>query len=108
MSQNLFPIPAAFKVDADEHRRDIARAVAGLMIGRRNGMGLVTLTASSTTTVISDSRITPDTIAILEPLSATAAGAVGGLYQTATAGSITLTHASTAATDKNFAFVLVG
>lgn len=108
MPQNQFPGVPVDKASDVEHRRDLARAVNGLLRGERNATGQVTLTASSTTSTISDSRITADTVAILMPLTAHAAAAVAGLWQTAAAGAITLTHASTADVDKTFYFVLVG
>lgn len=108
MALNHFVTPQQDSTDEREHRRQLARAVSGLLAGKRNAMGVLTLTANVTTSTITDSRITPDTVAVLVPTTANAAGAVGGLYQVATAGVLTVHHASTATTDRTFVFILVG
>lgn len=108
MPKNQFRTPPVDKANEREHRRDLARAIEGLLRGLRNGTGNVTLTALTTTTEIEDTNITPDTVAILVPLTLTAAAAQATTYQTANAGSITLHHASAASVDREFAFVLFG
>jgi hypothetical protein len=71
--------------------------------------GEVTLTASSTTTTLSDTRIGPSSHISLTPLSSSAAGALSGLYVSARGdGTATLTHASTAAVDKTFSYTVTG
>ena len=88
--------------------RRLALAINGLFDGKSNNTFEVTLTANVTSTVITNSRITPDTKIFLTAKTANAAAAVGGLYATAAAGAITLHHASTATTDRTYLYILVG
>ena len=77
--------------------------------GKLNNVTDVTLTASSTTTTITDPRIGPDSHLSFTPRSATAATAAGGLYVSARdTGTATVTHASTADTDKTFSLSITG
>jgi len=109
MAYNEFPVPVDDMFNDREHRRQLARSVKGLLEGKRNQMGTLTLTAASTTTTIVSDRITPDTVAILIPLSANAVAALGALYQTRAAGTLTLTHGATGATiGLDFVYILVG
>jgi hypothetical protein len=89
--------------------RRLALAINGLFEGKSNNTFEVTLAvAPATTTVIAKSRITPDTKIFLMAKTANAAAAVAGLYATAAAGAITLTHSASAAVDRTFAYILVG
>ncbi len=91
--------------------RQLREIVAGAMLGHINAADAVsvTLRASQTTTTLTDTRIGPDSVIALTPLTANAAGALGGLYVSdRVAGSATLTHASTVAVDKTFAYAVIG
>lgn len=92
-----------------EHRRQLARAVNGILQGKTNNVVQVTLTANATTTTVTDTRIGANTGLFFSPLTADAAGALSGLYVSAQQnGSATLTHANTATTDRTFNVLLVG
>jgi hypothetical protein len=87
----------------------IATTVNEVLKGRGNNVGEITLTASSTTTTISDIRIKQTMTAVLIPRTANAAAAMTNVYISAVAdGSITLTHTSTATVDRTFDYVLHG
>jgi hypothetical protein len=103
------PLPAEDSPDERAHRRELARGVRNALQGKTINTGTVTLTASSTTTTLTDARIGAASILLLMPTTSNAAGALGGLYVSArTRGSATLTHASTVAVDKTFGFVVIG
>lgn len=103
------PIPAEDLPDEREHRRQLSRGVKAALQGKSNNTGSLTLTASSTTTSVSDSRLGVASVLLLSPATANAAGALGGLYVSAQGkGTATLTHASTAAVDKTFSFAIIG
>lgn len=104
-----YPPVAPDMPDERQHRIALARAVNGNLAGRLNVTSSVTLTASGTATALTDPRIGATTVALLEPATASAATARASVYQTFTArNTITLTHASNAATDQVFAVVLLG
>lgn len=89
--------------------RRVALVVNGLLLGRSNNVyDEVTLNASATETLIEHDQITGDSVALLEPKTATAAAALGVLYQTAATGVITLHHDSTGDTDRSFRYAVVG
>lgn len=91
--------------------RRIADIVLGIMQGRINATTEVTLTASVTTTTITDARLTVQSVIGLTPLTANAAAEKGNgtLYVSArTNGSATLTHANNAQTDRTFAVSILG
>lgn len=68
-----------------------------------------TLRASQTTSTFKFHAIKKGSAVIAVPMTANAAGALSGLYQSAVEnGEVTLTHASNAQTDKTFRFVVFG
>lgn len=89
--------------------RDLRDMVRSLFDGKSNNTGTVTLRASQTTTVVTDPRIGGGSTILLMPLTASAAASVAGLWVSArAAGTATLSHASTVATDKELAYAIVG
>lgn len=73
------------------------------LFNRSPQLGNVILTPGSTTTVVEDVRVTTDSKIFLSPTSSTS-GTI--TYITKARGGFTLNHASTAATDKTFDYVL--
>lgn len=109
MSSKGFPPVAEFLPDANEHRRQIARAVNGLLRGRLNAVLDVTLTASATSTTITDPRISAFSVILWMPKTANAATAAANLYVTdRKSGSAVLNHASSADTDQDFTLLIIG
>lgn len=80
-----------------------------LLKGRANNVGEVTLTASVTTTTITDTRIKSQMKIFITPSTANAAAALTNVYVSTVAdGSFTLTHSSTATTDRTFDYIFHG
>lgn len=89
--------------------RDLRQIVAGIMDGKVNATGSVTLTASDTTTTMADPRIGAASVLLFMPTTANAKTAAANLYVSARAsGSATLTHASSANVDQTFAYAVIG
>jgi len=93
----------------------IAAKVNQILRGKTNNVGEVTLTASSTTSAIAVAIGTfgDDTVFLFEPTTSTAATAIGSgsMYvsaRNALLGTYTITHPSTAATDKTFRVAYIG
>lgn len=83
--------------------RDIITAINQLIRGRSNAALEVTLAAGTTTTTVSHQNINENSMPVLSPKTANAAAAVGTTYATVpTAGTILITHASAATTDRTF------
>jgi len=90
--------------------RQVSEVVRGLMNGKSNNTGEITLTAGgATTTTLNDERIGYESVIIFSPLTSSAAALVGSLYVSARSqGSATLTHAANSAADRKYAYIIVG
>ncbi len=96
-----------------EWQRLTVEVVNGLMAGRHNAHGTVTLTASSATTTLSDRRISANTKVLLTPTTANAAAEVGagGLFLTypnVTKGVAIINNANNSQVDRDFVYALAG
>jgi hypothetical protein len=89
-----------------ERDRDIA--IRQLIEGRGNYVGTVTLTANATTTTISKSTINENAVFIPFAQTANAAAALATTYAAVTKGTVTITHANNAQTDRSFFYAVVG
>lgn len=96
-------------VPAATHLTLITNTLNELLKGRANNVGEVTLTANVTSTTTTDTRIKSQMKVFLSPLTANAAAALTNVYVSAIAdGSFTLTHSSTATTDRTYDYVFHG
>ena len=108
-SGRSYPTPPRNWSDLNEWCRKLAEAVIGIMDGKINATGSVTLTVSSATTTLSDRRIGANSVLLFMAATSNAAAARSGLYVTARDdGSATLNHASNAQTDKTFGYAVLG
>lgn len=106
-------VPPEMSANMPEWLRRIARVTNSLLQGKTNNTGSVTLTANAGSTVVTlaSGRLGIDTVILMQPTTANAAGAIATTYESArdvSAGTFTLTHTNTASTDRVFKFVLVG
>lgn len=93
-----------------EHVRRLADAINGILDGRQNNIGTVTLTASVASTSVTDRRCGVSSVVTLSPTTGNAAAEVGNgtIYVTVGDGSFTLTHANNAQTDRTFGYEVTG
>ena len=113
MTLPTFPGVARDLSDERRHRRDLATVVNRINAGKVNAVGEVTLTASATTTTITDPRLTPTSFLSLWPLTANAAAELDAQHPYAAEadrglGSWVLTHRSDAGADRSFRFLIIG
>lgn len=95
--------------DTKAHARQCAITINNVMDGKINSTGDITLTASATSTTLSDARIGANSVILFMPRSANARTALNTLYVSARAsGSATLTHASSTNTDQDLSYVIIG
>lgn len=81
----------------------------GVMDGKINATGTVTLTANSATTTLADLRIGPNSIIVFMPTTANAAAEKDNLYVSSRGKeTATLTHSNNAQTDRTFAYAVLG
>lgn len=102
------PIPITWANEKD-HRERMASAVNQILKGKTNNVGTVILTANTTTTTITDTRIGNNSVILLQPTTANAATALTTTYPgTPGSGSVVLNHANNAQTDRAFLYIVVG
>lgn len=98
-----------YQPDEKIHRRNLASWAQWINQGHLANTGSVTLRANQTTTTVTDERVGINTVPVMVPATSTAAATVATVWvSTVTGGSFTITHASTAATDKTFKYALLG
>jgi hypothetical protein len=94
--------------------KDLKRVILSLQqiaAGRSNAVGSVTLTASATTTTVSDDNCAEGSTPILTPTTAHASAEIGAgtICISAVANkSFTITHASNTQTDRTFKYAILG
>lgn len=86
---------------------DVVRAVRNLYRGKMNVAGTVTLAADAEATVLRHPAIGPASHIGLTPLTATAAAAAPWIASQG-GGEALLAHAADAATDRTFAYAVIG
>jgi len=92
-----------------EHRRRLAAAINGTIDGRGNNGGSVTITSTTTSTVVTDTKVGADSVIYLMPTNAAAATefAAGTLYVSARGnGTFTITS-SNAAASRTFDYAIL-
>ena len=91
-------------------QRAVAEVVRGIMDGKTNNTGTVTLAVGgATTTTINNERIGYDSVILLMPTSSNAAAYVTNLYVSVKAqGSATLTHTANSTAGRSYDYIIVG
>jgi hypothetical protein len=109
MATNQFLNVPLSMPDQAQHLRLISNVVNNTMDGKINATGSVTLTASATSTTLTDARIGVNSVILFMPITANGNSAKANLYVSARGdGTATLTHASSSNTDQNFAYCVFG
>jgi hypothetical protein len=101
-------VPATLD-DEKQHRYLMAVALNNVLRGKVLSTGSKTLTANAATTTLSDPNIGANSVILLMPKTANAAGALATTYFTALdTGTCTINHTNDAQTDKTFNYVVLG
>lgn len=86
-----------------------ARRINGILDGKTDNYGTVTLTANAATTTLKDARLNVNSVVLLMPKSLNAAVAIDTLYfSTPTKGQVVINHGNDANTDKTFRYTVTG
>ena len=108
MSNQFLNVPLSMP-DQGQHLRLVSTTLNNVMDGKLNSTGTITLTASSTSTTLTDARIGGDSVIVFMPITANGKTAENNLFVSARqSGQATLTHASSSNNDQNFAYIVVG
>lgn len=101
--------PSTLPISPDQGDKPARRAINNVLSGKLNNWGEVTLDANTTSTDLDDIRIGINSVVILQPTTSNAAAAITTTYVgTPGDGSVTITHANNAQTDKTFKYVIIG
>lgn len=90
--------------------REVSEVVNGVLNGKSNNTGTITLASGgATSTVITDERISRDSVILLSPKTSNAAGALAGVFFSAqSSAQATISHAANTDADKTYSYVVVG
>lgn len=96
-----------------EWLRKTVRVVNGIMQGRTNNYGSVTLTSNAGSTIVQEApnRISDYSVIVFMPTTSNAAVAAQTMYVSATSpanNTFTITHANNAQSDKTFRYAIIG
>ena len=94
-----------------EWGRKAALCINGILTGKQNNVGTVTLTANTTTTTVTidAGRLSSTSVIILSPTTANAkAEGIPYITVNATNNQFTITHANNAQTDRTYGYVING
>jgi hypothetical protein len=97
--------------DFGDYVRKVATTVNGVLDGRVNNVGSVTLADGETTTVVTDLRAGIDSVITLTPTTANASAEFsnGTIYISARGKqTFTLTHADNGQTDRTYLYAIIG
>ena len=91
-------------------QRAVAEVVRGVMDGKTNNTGSVTLaTGGATTTTLTDRRIGPDSVIVFVPASTAANADATRVYASAQGqGTATVNHAANITADKTYRYAVIG
>ncbi len=109
MADNQFPQVPLSIPDTGQHLRLVSTSLNNTINGKLNSTGTITLTASATSTTLTDARIGGNSVILFMPTTANGRTALNGLHVSARAnGSATITHASSGNTDQNLSYCVIG
>lgn len=88
--------------------RLMMKALNRALSGKLNCTGTVTLRASQTTTTVTDNNCLANSVVLMQPTTAHAAGLGADGYVVAADGSFVINHSSNASTDRTFNYAILG
>jgi hypothetical protein len=91
-------------------QRAVAEVVRGVMDGKTNNTGSITLaTGGATTTTLTDRRIGPDSVIVFVPASSAANADSSRIYtSTQTQGTATVNHVTNIVANKTYRYAIIG
>lgn len=89
------------------HRRELATAINGILLGRINSTGTFVMTNGSTSTVVTDPNAHPGSVPLIMGASATLPSAQTIYISARALGSFTVAHAAPVG-DKTYLYALLG
>jgi hypothetical protein len=98
-----------FQPEETKHRRNISGWAQWVNQGHLQNTGTVTLGTGTVATVVVDSRVSINSVPVLQPATQNAASAQATTFvSTISAGGFTITHASIGSADRVLRYALLG
>lgn len=107
MNNNYPFAPENFSLTA-EYIRKVKDAVNLALRGKSNNTGQVTLTASVTSTTVTDNRCNENSVILITPITANAGLHYADTYVVAGDKQFIIYHQSKTHTDRTFRYVVIG
>jgi len=109
VADNQFPQVPLSIPDTEQHLRLVSTSLNNTINGKLNSTGTIILTASATSTTLTDARIGGNSVILFMPTTTNGRTALNTLHVSARSnGSATLTHASSGNTDQNLSYCVIG
>jgi|TARA_R100001463_G_scaffold7535_6_gene24026 hypothetical protein len=109
VADNQFPQVPLSIPDTGQHLRLVSTSLNNTINGKLNSTGTIILTASATSTTLTDARIGGNSVILFMPTTTNGRTALNTLHVSARSnGSATLTHASSGNTDQNLSYCVIG
>jgi len=91
-------------------QREVAEVVRGIMDGKTNNTGTLTLaTGGATSTTLTDRRIGPDSVILFVPASAAANADSARIYASSQGqGTCTVNHVANSTANKTYRYAIIG
>jgi hypothetical protein len=91
-------------------QRAVSEVVRGIMDGKTNNTGTLTLaTGGATTTTLTDRRIGPDSVIVFVPASSAANADSSRIYASLQGqGTATVNHAANSTANKKYRYAIIG
>lgn len=112
---SFLALPSSYGPKTTTQERNVVNVVNGIMLGRTNNTGSITLAENAATTVVTlpSGLLGADTIIFFSPTTANAATeyAAGTMFVSSrdvTNNTFTITHVNNAQTDRTFSYALIG
>ena len=105
---NNYPFLPANSQLTENFLKKIVLVVNNLMNGKSNNTGKVTLTASATSTTVTNNLVNPNSIIVLQPLTEDAAEHFKDTWPIAGDKSFVINHNSNASTTREIGYIVVG
>ncbi len=107
VNNNYPPVPENYSL-SEGFIRKIVLTVNLLMRGKTNNVGELILTASATTTTITDNNVNPNSAIILQPITEHAADHFVDTWVIAGDKQFVVHHNNNSQTDRTFKYIVVG
>lgn len=107
-----FSFPAPKKQVPDKYDRgyfvSLISILNGIMIGKTNNTGDLTVTANVATTTVIDDKVSPNSLILLMPTTANAAAGLTATYIVPGTESFVVHHANNAQADRIYRYAIIG